>query len=155
MLGYTGFWICLNIPWIVPHYLWLSLNMSKYAWISWNMCEYALICYNGFYSTFIHCNSLSTWTRDYLFQRLRKTRSYSLKKHEAIFLKRQNLIFWIVGGIPTHEPWHIYRLNRIILENTMNRFKKPMEKFTVNAMFQLRNMTFYVIFSILYTPWKF
>ena len=113
-----------SVPLIITEYV-------KYAWISRNMCEYALICYNGFCSTFIHCNSLSTWTRDYLFQPLHKTRSYSLKKHETIFLKRQNLIFWIVGGRPTQEPCHIYRLNRIILENIMDRFKKSMEKFTV------------------------
>ena len=38
--------------------------------------------------------------RDYLFQGLHETRSYSLKEHEAAFLKRQNLIFSIeVGSI--------------------------------------------------------
>ena len=36
----------------------------------------------------------------------------------------------------------------------MNRFKKFV-KFAVDTMLQRRNMTFYVIFSILYTPFKF
>ena len=35
---------------------------------------------------------------DYLFQRLHKFRSYSLKEHEAVFLTRQSLIFYIVAG---------------------------------------------------------
>ena len=36
--------------------------------------------------------------RGYSFQRLHKTRSYSLKEHESVFLKRQNLIFSEVPG---------------------------------------------------------
>ena len=43
-------------------------------------------------------NPLSTLTRDNFFQRLHKTRSCSLKKHEAVFLTRQNLIFSVVAG---------------------------------------------------------
>ena len=34
-------------------------------------------------------------TRGYLFERLQETRGYSLKEHEAAFLKRQNLIFFL------------------------------------------------------------
>ena len=37
----------------------------------------------------------------------------------------------------------------------MNRFKKIIEKFTVDVMFLRRNMTFDTIFNILYTPCKF
>ena len=36
-------------------------------------------------------------TRGYLFQRLPETRSYCLKEHEAVFLKRQHLIFSLVA----------------------------------------------------------
>ena len=44
--------------------------MSEYAWIS----------------------------RGYVFQRLQETRNNSLKEHETVFLKGQNLIFSIVAG---------------------------------------------------------
>ena len=35
--------------------------------------------------------------RSYLFQRLQKTRSFSLKENEAVFLETQNLMFSIVA----------------------------------------------------------
>ena len=41
---------------------------------------------------------LSTWMRGYLFQCLYKTRSYSLKDYEAVFLKIQNSILSVVAG---------------------------------------------------------
>ena len=44
--------------------------MSEYAWIS----------------------------RGYVFQRLHETRNNSLKEHQTVFLKGQNLIFSIVAG---------------------------------------------------------
>ena len=37
-------------------------------------------------------------TRGYFFEGLQKTRGYSLKKHKAVFLKRQNLTFSIAVG---------------------------------------------------------
>ena len=52
--SHTGLWICL----IVPHY----------AWIYGNMREYAQICLVSFCFTCLHCNPLSTWKRDPLFQ---------------------------------------------------------------------------------------
>ena len=36
--------------------------------------------------------------RGYLFERLQEITGYSLKKHEPVFLKRQNLIFPIAAG---------------------------------------------------------
>ena len=49
------------------------------------------MCLSGFSFTLLHCNS-------YLFHRLPETKSYSLKEHEAVFLKRQHLIFSLVAG---------------------------------------------------------
>ena len=55
-----------------------------------------------------HSNPLPTWTHGYLFQCLYKTRSYSLKECEAVFLKRQNLIFPRAG----ESIWFVcFRLN--------------------------------------------
>ena len=44
-----------------------------------------------------HYNPLYTWMYGYLFQCFYETRSYSLKEYEAVFFKRQNLIFLIAG----------------------------------------------------------
>ena len=90
--GYTGLRICLNNSWIcliMSGYVWICLNMLKYAWIYLNLL-------NGFCFTFTHLfyNTLSTWTRSYLFERLQETRGYSLKEHDSAFLKRQHLIFF-------------------------------------------------------------
>ena len=105
--GYTGFWICLNMPdylWLnMPEYAWICLNMSgwiclnmpEYTWICLNMPGYAwicLTCLNGFCFIFPRCNPLSTWRRGYLFQRLHKTRSFSLNENETVFLETHNLI---------------------------------------------------------------
>ena len=86
----------------IPVYAWIMiLNMSDYAWvclICLNMPEYAWICLlNDFCFTFSHCNPLSAWRHGYLFQHLHETRSYSLKKYEAVFLTRQNLTFPLVA----------------------------------------------------------
>ena len=62
--------------------------MPDYASMCLDMLEYAYIFLNN--STFYDCNPLSDRKRDYLFQCLRKTISYSLKEHEAVFLMRQN-----------------------------------------------------------------
>ena len=45
---------------------------------------------------FLRCNPLPTRTCSYLMQCSYKTRSYSLKDYESVFLKRQNLVFSIV-----------------------------------------------------------
>ena len=34
-------------------------------------------------------NPFSTWTRGYLLEHVQETRGYSLKEHEAVFLKRE------------------------------------------------------------------
>ena len=57
------------------------------------MREYGQICLNGFYFIFPYSNTLSTWTRAYLSQRLHKTRSFSLKENNAVLLETQTLIF--------------------------------------------------------------
>ena len=68
------------------------------------MPEYAKVCMNVPISAqmafvlFTHSNPLSTWMYSNLFQCLYKTRSYSLMKYEAVFLRRQNFIFPIVAG---------------------------------------------------------
>ena len=49
-----------------------------------------------------YCFTFSLWlhyiTRGYLFECLQETEGYSLKEHEAVFLKKQNLIFYIAAG---------------------------------------------------------
>ena len=103
-------WICMNNCIIY-------LNISQDAWIRWNMHEYTYICLNGFCFTFRYCNPLSILTCSYLLQRLYETRSYSLKEHVAVFLKRQNLVFSIVTG----NIWFVsfFRLN-IFTSNISN-----------------------------------
>ena len=63
------------------------------------MYDHAQICLNDFCFIFFYCNPLSISTRAYLFQRLHKTRSFSLKENKAVFLETQNLIFDIVAAI--------------------------------------------------------
>ena len=73
--GYTGFWIYLNNSWlcldISPGYIWVCLNMLKYTWICLNLPKFFFFFF--FFFTFSHCNPLSAWTGDYLFQRLHET----------------------------------------------------------------------------------
>ena len=71
-------WLCL------AKNAWICLNMPIYAWICPNLSEWLLLSY---------CNALSTWTRAYLFQRLRKTRSFGLKENDAVFLEIKTLVF--------------------------------------------------------------
>ena len=60
---------------------------------------------------FPHCNPLSIWMCGYLFQCLYETRSYSLKEYKAVFLKRQNLIFLILG----ESIWFVFFCFRITI----------------------------------------
>ena len=97
-LGYIGFWICLNIFWTflnMPEYAKICINKPKSAWMAFVL--------------FLHCNPLSTWLSGYLFQCLCETRSYSLKEYEAVFLKKQTLIFLLVD----ESIWFVFcfRLN--------------------------------------------
>ena len=87
--GYTWFWICLNMPG-------KFLNISDYVWICQDTPEFVGIWLHlpGSCFTFSHCDLMCTWTRVYLFQRLHETRCCSLKEHESVFSKRQNLIFF-------------------------------------------------------------
>ena len=41
----------------------------------------------------------------HLFERLQETRGYSLKEHEPVLLKRQNLIFSIVAFSMSYVFW--------------------------------------------------
>ena len=66
--------------------------MPEYAKIWLNVPKSARMAF----VLFPHSNPLSTF--GYLFQCLYKTVSYSLKDYQAVFFKRQNLIFSIVAG---------------------------------------------------------
>ena len=102
--GYTGFRICLNKSWIclsMPDNVWICLgNMPEYVRICVNIPKYAWMAF-GF--TFLHFPIGFTipWKRGYLFERLQETREttgYSLKEHETVFLKKQNLTFSLAAG---------------------------------------------------------
>ena len=100
--GYTGFricrinsCICLNMP----DYVWISLEMPEYAGTCVNMPKSAWMTfvlhspiYPFCFSTLFYLNTC------YLFERLQETTGYSLKEHEAVFWKRQHLIFCIAAG---------------------------------------------------------
>ena len=62
------------------------------------MREYApLMAFVLYFPISISC--LRVLRRGYLFQRLHKTRSYSLKEHsKAVFLTREDLLFCLVAG---------------------------------------------------------
>ena len=72
---------------------WICLIKPEYVWMFGNMRECTYIHLNGSCFTFARCNHLFTWTLGYLCQRLHETRSYSLKEHEVVFLRRQKLFF--------------------------------------------------------------
>ena len=125
VLDIPGFWIC---PWFwiyqdseytrvldMPGFRicrinsWICLNMSYYVWICLEMPEYAGTCVNmpkSAWMTFVlHSpiypfvfQSLFYLSTCYLFERLQETRGYSLKEHEAVFWKKQHLIFCIAAG---------------------------------------------------------
>ena len=96
-------------------------NVPKSAWMSFVL--------------FPHCNSLSTWTRGYWFQCLYKTRSYSMKEYEAIFLKWQNLIFSIVAG----SIWLNFSIR-------LNIFR--------TKDFRLHYLIDYISKNVILPPWK-
>ena len=93
--GYTEFRICLNNSW-------LRLNMPDYVCVCLNMPGYSRIYVNIPKSAWMTCFPFPLWlhytTRGSLFEGLQESRGYSLKEHEAVFLKRQNLIFSIAAG---------------------------------------------------------
>ena len=84
--------ICLNNSWICR-------NMPDYAWICLNMPEFAKICVNMPKSTlmvFTIQYPISPFVLQslfYLFECLQETRGYSLKEHEAVFLKGKKWFF--------------------------------------------------------------
>ena len=80
----------------MSEYAWLFRYMSEYVWICRDMREYALISLNSFCFTFPRW--LHYITRGYLFEGLQENRGYSLKEHEAVFLKRLNLTFSLAAG---------------------------------------------------------
>ena len=113
----------------MPDCVWL--NMSGYVRISRNMHEYAQICLNGFCFIFPHSNPLSTLMRAYLFQRLHKTRSFSLKENEdtKLFLETKNLNFSIVSVILFG---FCFRLN--VFTNKISNVLLPLEVEGVGAV---------------------
>ena len=93
ILNIPVFWICrgyTEYAWIISEHAWICLNIPKYAWMCLNVPEWLLL--------FPHCNPLSTWTGGYLFQYLSECKSYSLKDYQAVFVKRQNLLFSVIAG---------------------------------------------------------
>ena len=72
-------------------YVWICLNMPKYVWICLDLLEWLLFYISPFSHLFY--NLFSIWTFDYMLECLQETRGYSLKENEAVFLKKQNLIF--------------------------------------------------------------
>ena len=84
VLNIPGFWICLWF-WIYQGSEYARITQgSQYALI---IPEYAGICGNM---------PKSVWMAFvlHLFERPQETRGYSLKDHENVFLKRQNLILF-------------------------------------------------------------
>ena len=117
VLNVPGFWIYQS-SWyarvtqgseyagLTPEYAWICLIMFGYLW---KCLEYAETCVNmpkSAWMTFVlHSpiypfvfQSLFYLNTCYLFERLQETTGYSLKEHEAVFWKRQHLIFWIAAG---------------------------------------------------------
>ena len=76
----TGFWICQ-----VYTGSWLCLNMPKYAGICLSMPKSARMTFALHDPIVIPC--LLEWVVTYF------NEAYSLKEHNAVFVKRQNLIF--------------------------------------------------------------
>ena len=78
------------------------------TFFSWSLVTFVLLLWNLKFENkwnikslmafvlFLRCNPLPTRTCSYLMQCSYKTRSYSLKDYESVFLKRQNLVFSIV-----------------------------------------------------------
>ena len=86
VLNMPGFRIYLNNSWI-------CLNFSDYVWICLNMPEYTGRCVKmpkSAWMTFVlyfPCGYITLHTR-----------SYVLKEHEVVFLKRQYVIFSMAAG---------------------------------------------------------
>ena len=92
VLNMPGLHKVLNISeyaWIYNS--WTCLNIPKYMWINLNLPEWPL-----FFPIVISC--LLEHVDIYLHECLHKTKSYSLNEYEAVFSKRQKLIFSIVAG---------------------------------------------------------
>ena len=58
-----------------------------------------------------------------LFQRWHETVSYNLKEHEAVFLKRQNLFLFIVGG----SSWFVFYFRLNIFRSKISILLLPLE----------------------------
>ena len=80
-------WVCL------PEHAWICLNIPGYAWICLNLPELFLF-YIFPLSSLVYLN---VWLVVPYFQRLHKTRCFSLTENKAVFLETQNLIFCIVA----------------------------------------------------------
>ena len=73
---YDFVWICLNMP----EYPGILVNIPKSGWMSFFSQVFIVI------PCPLEC--LVTYFNEY----------FSLKRHEAVFLKRQDLFFYIVAG---------------------------------------------------------
>ena len=72
-------------------------DMLDYARVSANMPESAWVAFVLYVPIVIPC------LLEYVFTYF--NRVYSLKEHEAVFFKRQNLIFYIVAGSISFASW--------------------------------------------------
>ena len=99
----------------MPEYEWLCLNIPKYAGVYVNMRKAARMAFALHFVFVIPC---LLWTGNYLFQQFHETRSYNLKEHEAIFLKRQDLIFTIIArSIWFKVSEYPFKQNKNMLKN--------------------------------------
>ena len=81
--------------------------MAGYAWICRDMLEYARMCVNmpksAWMAFVLHVPIAIPCLLEYRFTYF--TEVYSLKEHETVFLKRQNLDFSIVAGSIWFASW--------------------------------------------------
>ena len=92
----------------MPDYAWMCLNMPEYAGI------YVNIPKSTWMSFVLHAPIVIPCLLGYLFRRI-----FNLKEHEAVFLKRQNLMFSIVAG----SNWFVFCFRlKIFLSRILKSF---------------------------------
>ena len=99
---YTGFRICLNNSWIclnMPESVWIYLNVPEYTRIFVNMPKSAWMAFVLHFPIFFTIPFLLEHVDTYLivYRRLEVIESLMRPEEEAVFLKRQNLIFSVAA----------------------------------------------------------
>ena len=74
----------------MPEYAWTCLDISEYVDICVNMPKSAWMAFALYFPILIHC----LLERMYIFQRLHKTRSFSLKENDAVLLETKIDFFY-------------------------------------------------------------